>query len=255
MMKQKAVILAAGFGSRLSRFEGDTPKPLREVGGLALIQRNLAMLEHCGVRETIVVLGHRAREIALEIQSSVSLSSMKLTFVHNPHYTLSNGLSVLAARPHLSGDFLLLMADHIFDLCIFEGVAGRPAPKRGASLCIDYKINSVFDIDDATKVVTDGVHVCEISKALETYNAIDTGLFLCSQSLLDALEEARSQSPEGDCSLSDGVTELARHGRMFVHDIGHAYWQDVDTELALRHAERLLREGLMSKLDKLVAAA
>ncbi|PJB48194.1 MAG: nucleotidyltransferase [Deltaproteobacteria bacterium CG_4_9_14_3_um_filter_63_12] len=240
---RQAVILAAGFGSRLARQKGEL-KPLRQVGGSSLIQRNLLLLAAAGVKKVVIVVGHRGEELAESVAVDAAKIDLEVVFAHNPEYQKSNGLSVLAARPHIDGNFLLLMADHIFDRAIVDLAVQKGAPVAGATLCIDYKINLVFDIPDATKVVTDGQRVLEIGKELEHYNAIDTGMFMCTPDLFDALEEARENSHNDDCSLSNGVATLRTRGEMFVEDVGKALWQDVDTELTLKHAERLLRRNL-----------
>ena len=238
---RQAVILAAGFGSRLARHEGDTLKPLREVSGLSLIERNLGMLEQAGIEETIIVVGFRGRELQAQIEEACSELSMTLRFAYNEAYDKANGLSVLCAAPMIRGEFILLMADHIFENAFMTIVGRSEIPSGSAALCIDLKVDEVFDIDDATKVVTDGTRVLEISKTLPRYNAIDTGMFLSTPGLLEALAEARDRNG-GDCSLSEGVATLCESGQMFVIDIGDAFWQDVDTEMALVHAEKSLRE-------------
>ena len=45
-----------------------------------------------------------------------------------------------------------------------------------------------------------------IGKEIEVYDAIDTGMFLCSPTVFDDLERA---SKDGNCSLSDGMRRLA----------------------------------------------
>ncbi len=239
---KQAVILAAGFGSRLARNEKDM-KPLRQVGGGSLIRRNLLLLASAGVEECIIVVGYKGDELQAAVEQEASGLPIALRFVHNEAYRKSNGLSVLCAEPFVGGDFLLMMADHIFDRAMIEQAVLLEAPVQGALLCVDYKLGCVFDMDDATKVMTDGERVLQISKGLERFNAIDTGLFVCSRALFAALEEARSQ--RGDCSLSEGVAALVACERMFVHDIGEAMWQDVDDEGMLEHAEALLRAHMI----------
>jgi CTP:molybdopterin cytidylyltransferase MocA len=69
-----AVLLAAGSGSRM----GNRPKSLLELGGVALIRRQIIALSGAGVDELVVVLGHHAERIALAVQE------FPVTLVHNP---------------------------------------------------------------------------------------------------------------------------------------------------------------------------
>jgi len=67
-------------------------------------------------------------------------------------------------------------------------------------------------------------------------SALDTGLFVFTPALFDALEEAVC---DGETMLSAGVQRLARQRRMRGVDIGAASWCDVDTLDDLRVAESL----------------
>jgi choline kinase len=165
-------------------------------------------------------------------------------FVINDRYTLKNGVSVLCARDHVGSEFVLTMADHILDDAIFVKVRDHHPPASGATLCVDYKVSQVFDLDDATKVLEEGGKIREISKSLRTYNCIDTGVFLCTPALMDALAAVLEEL--GDASLSEGITRLAAAGTMTVLDIGDAYWQDVDTPEMFAQAVSLLAKHTRS---------
>jgi choline kinase len=107
-------------------------------------------------------------------------------------------------------------------------------------LCVDRRIDEVYDIDDATKVRTDGQgRIVAIGKQLHGYDAIDCGVFAVGSALLDQLAALREE--RGNCSLSEGVQVLAATGRARVADIGDAFWQDVDTAGALARAEGILQ--------------
>ena len=89
-------------------------------------------------------------------------------------------------------------------------------------------------MDDATKVRREGPYIIDIGKQLSRYDAVDTGMFLCTPGVFSALERT---TVNGDCSLSDGMRLMAQNGKLRAFDIGDAPWQDVDTPEALAHAE------------------
>jgi len=74
---------------------------------------------------------------------------------------------------------------------------------------VDPNIDRIFDLDDATKVRRDGDRIVDIGKEIARYDALDTGMFLCSPSLFGRLEAA---TKDGDCSLSDGMRQLRTNG-------------------------------------------
>ncbi len=227
------VVLAAGFGSRLR--DASALKPLTPVAGEPLLLRTFHSLGLAGCTRVVVVLGHSAGTIRAEVEAAYD-GPADLRFVVNDQYHLSNGLSVLAARPEVEGDFVLTMADHVFGDEVMRLAGAHVPPEHGATLLVDRNISGVFDLDDATKVLEDDGRIVQIGKQIADYNCIDTGLFVCTNALMDALAQEVAQ--RGDASLSDGVQRLAAAGRMTVLPIGDGLWQDVDTPAMLAEAER-----------------
>ncbi len=234
------VVLAAGFGSRLEGVSDDTAlKPLTPVAGVPLVQRTLRSLEVAGCERVVVVLGHGAAAVRAAAES-VHAGDADLRFVVNDQYDLANGVSVLAARDEIDGPFLLTMADHVFSDDVMRLAGTHTPPSEGATLLVDYDVDGVFDLDDATKVQEEDGRIASIGKQIAEYNCIDTGLFVCTPALFDALADVFGA--RGDASLSDGVQRLAAAGRMTVRSIDGGFWQDVDTPAMLAEAERRLSE-------------
>ncbi|MEM7138366.1 MAG: NTP transferase domain-containing protein [Myxococcota bacterium] len=240
---KRAVILAAGFGSRLADGR-PVPKPLREVAGVPLIVRIIEALARGGICEVGVVIGHLGD--ALEAGLRKRELGVDLSFILNDEYEKPNGTSLLKARDYVAGPTLLLMSDHLWSPSLLHAVASYPVTERESVLGIDRRIEACFDLDDATKVFVEGDRIMHIDKALVDYNALDTGVFLVTQALIDALDTV--DGPEG-CSLSQGVAILAADGRMKAADVGDATWIDVDTPEAHTEAERLLA-ALGDDLDR-----
>ena len=237
-MKRTGVILAAGLGSRLAGVDENTRlKPLTPVAGVPLIQRTLMSLERAGCARIVVVVGYAADEIRAAAER-VHTGRAELVFVRNTKFQLANGLSVLAAAPSVEGDFVLTMADHVLgDELMDIARAYVPAP-GSAALLVDYKLDSIFDMDDATKVMVEDGRIAHIGKAIADFNCVDTGVFVCTRALIYAI--AAVYAARGDASLSEGVAALARDRNMFAVDVGDGFWQDVDTPEMLAHAERVL---------------
>jgi choline kinase len=235
-IRNRAVILAAGLGSRLAG-EDSVPKPLREVAGVPLIVRIIRALERGGIGEIGIVIGY----LGEVLKNGLSGREMraKLSFFDNDEYEKPNGTSLLKARDFVTGPTLLVMSDHLWSPRLLKSVASCQIGPQESALGVDYRIDDCFDLDDATKVQVQSDRIERIGKSLDRYNALDTGLFLITPALIEALDAVNG--PKG-CSLSEGVAALASKGRMKAADVGDATWIDVDTPEAHAEAERLLAE-------------
>jgi choline kinase len=237
-MIDTAVILAAGKGTRIRTSADDVPKPLTRVGDLALVTRTILTLASAGVQRFVVVTGFMADEVAATVLRDRRRYFPKLAIelAYNADYERGNGISVAVGGAHAGERFILSMADHVYAPSIARLVARQDLGAADLYLATDPRIAQVLDLDDATKVRSDGVHILEIGKAIATYDRIDCGVFAVTRALLDALAQVRAET--GDCSLTDGVRRLAQRGRARIADIGDEVWQDVDTPADLELAER-----------------
>jgi len=162
---------------------------------------------------------------------------VSITLVENPDYHKANGISVLKARNEIQDNFLLLMADHIFEPETARVLLKQSLTPGDVILAVDPNIDRIFDLDDATKVLRRGDWIVDIGKEIVHYDALDTGMFLCSPALFDDLEAAVK---DGNCSLSDGMRQLIARERLRSLEVGDGQWQDLDTPEALAHAEDVL---------------
>lgn len=241
-----ALIIAGGAGVRLQAVTGQVPKPLLKLCGVPLIKRIILTAARAGVTRFVIVTGYESDRFREVLSNDPGLDDCRIEWVHNERWHLPNGVSALAARSHLAEPFVLLMADHLFEQRTLERLLEEPIADGECLLAVDRKIDHVYDVDDATKVEVRGEKVVRIDKGLQAFNAVDTGMFLCTPALFDALDAV--DGPEG-CALSDGIRALARDGRMRAFDVGDGYWQDVDTPEMLAHGEKTLLSRLVKPTD------
>jgi choline kinase len=229
----ECLILAAGNGSRIASVSGGVPKPLVRLRGIPLLEHVMASCQEAGIKRFVVVVGYRA-DLIRRWFAERPLDGISVTLIENPDYHKANGVSALTAKDELHNPFLLLMSDHIFEPKTARALAQQPLVDDEVILAVDHNVDGVFDLDDATKVKCETDHIVAIGKDLARYDALDTGMFLCSPALFHRLESAKR---DGNCSLSDGMRQLAREQKLRAFDIGDAHWQDVDSPEALAHAE------------------
>ena len=235
------LILAAGYGSRL-RGLGPS-KPLAEVAGIPLVEHVVRSAAAGGASRFTIVTGHCADRVEAFLADLSSRLDLPIAPVRIQDWDRPNGYSVVAGADRIEGDYLLSMSDHLFDPDIIRRLIAAPRTD-GVRLAIDRNLaNSFVDLDDVTRVETGpGGEIVRIGKALEVYDAFDTGLFFATDSLRAAILEAVESGKSG--SLSDGVQRLAEQGRASTLEIEGAWWADVDDEPAHASVEAWLSRDL-----------
>ena len=116
---RKAIILAAGIGSRLGPFTEHTPKCLAPINGVPILTNMLAHLSDVGVEETVIVVGYLKEKIYDMIGSS--FNGMKISYIESDRYATTNNIySLWLAREHLTEDIVLLESDVFFERLLLD---------------------------------------------------------------------------------------------------------------------------------------
>jgi choline kinase len=225
----KALIVAAGFGSRLRVVSPS--KPLTSIAGTPMIARVIEAARAGGATGFVVVTGHEGDRLA----SFLHDLDPSIVCVPTPDWSLPNGHSVLSGAGVIGPDrHLLMMADHLFEPSIVSATIATPA--AALTLAIDRRLdNPLVDLDDVTRVRTDGDRIVAIGKHLPEYNAFDCGVFAVDGRFHDALRDVAVDG--GAVSISAGVEVLAAAGDARIVDVGDTWWLDVDDPRALAQAE------------------
>jgi L-glutamine-phosphate cytidylyltransferase len=110
----KAIIMAAGIGSRLKDINRDRPKCLIEADGISLISRSVAMLEDRNITDISVITGYRSDLIRRELRDRVR-------FFHNPYFEVTNSIASLwLAKDWLNDDTILMNADLYYEAAVLD---------------------------------------------------------------------------------------------------------------------------------------
>ena len=244
-----ALIIAAGYGTRLREISDS--KPLAPVAGVPLLELGVRQARAAGVERVVVVTGHQAVEIEKFLPGLSARVGIPVVSERVQHWSTPNGHSVMAGAARIKGDYLLMMADHIFEDSILGRLAQQGTKSRGVTLAIDRRTDSpLIDPADATWVKTDADGRIEaIGKSIPERDAVDCGAFLATPELAQAIRAAIAEGKPG--SLSDGMQRLADAGRAATMDIGDAWWLDVDDPRA--HA--LAEAEAPARLSAIYAAA
>ena len=228
-MIDTAILLAAGEGSRLRALAPS--KPLCVVGDRTLLEHAIAGFAAAGMTRVIVVLGYEADAIRAHLASRAW--PVAIETVMSADYRKPNGVSVLAAEAATNGgEALLAMCDHLVEPVLYRRVANAGA-QGGLTLGIDRLLEQeAVDMEDVTRVATQGDAIVAIGKGIATFDCFDTGVFAIGPALFEALKAFEAPS------LSAGVGQLAERGLAHVVDCTGLGWIDVDDPKAHLLAEQ-----------------
>ncbi len=237
-----AVILAAGAGTRLRRGTDGPPKPLTELLGLTLVERAIRSCCAAGVEDFVVVVGYRGDELAPYLRSLGQDLGVRLRVAESRDWELGNGASALACEPHVANAFFVIMSDHVFAPQFLDHLLERDDGRRACVLVVDHDLENIRDLPEATKVRLSNGRITAIGKQLTSFDAVDTGVFLCQPALFDALREAADR---GRHTFGDAVQLLAARGEVSWAPAAGLFWQDIDTPEDLDFARsQMLADGL-----------
>ena len=230
----KAVVLAAGLGTRMS---AKIPKPLLKVAGREILYRSLKILSELGVDEFIIVVSKK-REL---IEEFLKRHGFKYKIVRNDHPERGNGYSFYLAKDYVDDRFVLIMGDHVYEREFIERAI------RGNGLIGD-RIARFIDVDEAMKVICRNGRVDRIGKDLDKFDYVDTGFFVLTPDVFKYAEELVKSKHE--VSLS----EIMERAKVPVTDVSGYFWIDIDTPEELKRANRtIVRMSVKGTGDGFVA--
>ena len=128
---RKAIILAAGPGSRMQPFTDTMPKCLAPVNGTPILINALTHLFDAGILETVIVVGH-CKEKVYELVGD-HFRDMRIVYVESMDYASTNNIySLWLAREHLCEDILLLESDIFFDRQLIDKMLSQGSDNHAA---------------------------------------------------------------------------------------------------------------------------
>lgn len=225
----RAILLAAGKGTRLRPLTNTTPKPLIEVNGLPMIERQIQYLKEKGILEIIVVTGY------LKEKFNYLAYEYDVKLVHNDKYDEYNNLyTMYLVREYLKDAYVLegdiYMHHNVIDTSVTESTYFSP-------IKYDFQDEWMLQIDETNRVVdiivgsTPGSHImCGVS-----YWNREDGEFI-----QDKLEEAIANNTFKDKYWDNMIKENLDKLNIKVRELKESDLYEIDSLEDLDNIKSLL---------------
>jgi len=157
----KAVILAAGQGTRIREVHGESPKCLIRTGSTTILDHQIEALVKAGIRKIAVVVGYQKHQILDHLRFRCRALTYSIECLENPVFHQTNNIySLWMARHWVDGSsFVCLNADVVFHSGILGNVLKSDAP---VSMIVDPEWR-----DETMKVVISGDRVIQMNKRID----------------------------------------------------------------------------------------
>lgn len=226
----KALIFAAGKGTRMMPLTADTPKPLLKVLGKTLLEYNLEALPGA-ISEIVLVIGYKGEMIKDHLGNE--WHGKKITYVEQGE-PLGTWHALEACKPHVANEqkFLLLYADDLYAKKDLEALLGYSL----AALVFeveDPRRFGVYVVDSANKIIDS-----EEGPTDPKSNLVNMGAYVLSNEIFNYAPEI---SARGEYFLTDAIQKFIRDHAMYAQQA--SFWIPIGYPEDLKKAEEMLKDS------------
>lgn len=220
----KAIILAAGMGTRIQKYTDGKPKCLLKINNKTILSHQIDNLVKAGLKlkDIIIVTGYNEQLIREECPSSVN-------FIYNKDYKTTNSLYSmwLARNEEFNNGMILLNADVIFHFDIIKKLIDN----NQNSLAVDY--NKKLINGEMNVIVNKKNEIIKISKQVKAENASGES----AQIIKFNAESVKILFDECDKIITNGMSDkfptyifdkIIKSKKIYAVDVESLPWYEID---------------------------
>ena len=252
----KALILAAGSGTRMGKYTENLPKGMLNVHGKTLIERQLETLRQAGVADIAIATGYKAEKIQYK----------GVTYYHNAEYASTNMVeTIMCAKKFLDDDVLIAYSDILYTPELVKKCVEAKADV-GVAVDKDWKKlwklrydTTEFDLE--TLFVDANGHISDLGRETEASEELDyryIGLIKFSKAGLNAAFDVYNKRKAENTPwpqsgkefkkgyMTDLLSELIRGGTEVNAVISAGGWAEFDTMQDYERLSAALENGTLT---------
>ena len=238
----QAVILAGGKGTRLAERLNGRPKPLVDVCGVPLLERQIDTLAKHGVNHVLVLVNHAADQIESFLASKAFGPRISLIDDGEPRGTAG---ALLACLDLLEDRFLVVYGDTLFDIDIEHMVAQHVESGASATLLLhpnDHPFDS--DLVEINRIgAITAFHGYPHPDGVDLDNLVNAAFYVCQKAALAAWRHL----PVPIDFAKDLFPRMVAAGHHLHGYVSYEYIKDLGTPRRLDRGECHLRSGRVER--------
>jgi choline kinase len=240
MAKLTALVMAAGFGSRMGDATKNTPKPLLKINDRAIIDYDISFLKNIGVDRIVVVGGYMFEELERE----VGKIDKDVEVVKNDLYEKGNIFSLKCGLDRIeSGSFMLYHADHIYR----KDIAGKIKNQLKDDILIFTDNDRELTNDDMKVKLSNKQTLRRVSKKIDDFELGYVGITYCPEKCLDYYKKVLElviDEKEDQAVSEDIMQHIADKGKIDIRigNISGSRWHEVDDKDDYKKAVKFIGE-------------
>ncbi|MCK4382505.1 MAG: NTP transferase domain-containing protein [Candidatus Lokiarchaeota archaeon] len=243
----KAVIIAAGKGTRLSPITSTTPKPMIPIGGKPLLEHSILSLREVGITEILIIVGYRENIIKDYFGDGLNKFNVKIDYISQIEH-LGTAHAVGFAKDFVGEDnFLLMYGDLLTDPKVFEEIIISYKKDQTEGLISLFEVShpqeyGIISLDSAGYVesITE-----KPSSDLELGNLANAGIFIFNPLIFKAVEKTEP-SVRKELEFTDSMRILINdlNGKIKGYVIKDLFWSDIGLPWHLLDANKFLLNNI-----------
>ena len=240
----KAMVLAAGQGTRLRPLTDTQPKALVPVGGRPMIEYCLLLLRHYGIRDIVINLHHHGEEIENRLADGRRLG-LQISYSVEPEL-LDTGGGLLKAKPFLQdGTFIVINTDVLIDLHLDQLLEFHQKQQSAATLVLrpdpDADQYGSMDIDERGRICRFLDTTIPVQSPGPMRKLMFTGVQVLEPKVFDYMDIGM---PAHKFSTTrQTYPRMLADGQPLYGFCFDGFWQDLGTAERIRQAEHSLGKG------------
>ena len=252
MKLKKAVILAAGKGTRLNPITSTIPKPLIPIGGKPLLEYSILSLKEVGITEILIIVGYRENNIKDYFGDGLNNFNVKIDYISQAEH-LGTAHAVGFAKEFVGEDnFLLMYGDLLTDPKVYKEIITIYEKNPNEGIISLFEVNHPqeygiisLDSDGYVEKITE-----KPSVDLNLGTLANAGIFIFKSTIFKAIE-LTELSIRNEYEFTDSMQILINqlNGKIKGFVIKDYFWSDIGLPWHLLDANEFLLNNINHNIN------